>query len=191
MTASLGVEYVYLLGLYLGDGYISRAGRTFRLRITLDAKYHEIIASACRAAGAVFPTNIVAIVARAGCVDVSVHSNNLLALLPQHGPGAKHEREITLKRWQRDLVEQHPRAFIKGLFDSDGSYFLNPVRSPAGRHYQYERYMFSNVSSEIRDLFSWACELIGVESRQSNAKNISVAKRGSVAILNEFLGPKR
>ena len=51
--------------------------------------------------------------------------------------------------------------------------------------------MFANVSEDIRELFVWACSLIGVESRQSNAKNISVARRGSVAILNEFLGPKR
>ena len=37
---------------------------------------------------------------------------------------------------------------------ADGSHFLNPVRSPAGRHYRYERYMFSNVSEDIRELYT-------------------------------------
>ena len=31
-------DYSYLLGLYLGDGCISRYGRVWRIRITLDAK---------------------------------------------------------------------------------------------------------------------------------------------------------
>ena len=35
--------YCYLLGLYLGDGCISRHPRAWRLRIVLDAKYPAII----------------------------------------------------------------------------------------------------------------------------------------------------
>ena len=40
----LGPKYVYLLGLYLGDGMITQAPRrVFRLRIVLDQKYPGII----------------------------------------------------------------------------------------------------------------------------------------------------
>src|SRR5688572_17275219 len=35
--------YAYLLGLYLGDGCISRHPRTYRLRISLDIRYPSII----------------------------------------------------------------------------------------------------------------------------------------------------
>src|SRR5918994_587178 len=35
--------YAYLLGIYLGDGCISKHPRTYRLRITLDAMYPKII----------------------------------------------------------------------------------------------------------------------------------------------------
>jgi hypothetical protein len=43
-------EYVYLLGLYLGDGCISRHARNvFRLRVFLDLKYPEIV-NDCEAA---------------------------------------------------------------------------------------------------------------------------------------------
>jgi hypothetical protein len=38
----------YLLGLYLGDGCISRSGRVWRLRIVLDAKYRRLSRAAAR-----------------------------------------------------------------------------------------------------------------------------------------------
>ena len=41
--------YCYVLGLYLGDGCISRSVRVWRLRIFCDTKYPGIIAC-CRAA---------------------------------------------------------------------------------------------------------------------------------------------
>src|SRR6186997_3051733 len=40
----LGADYVYLLGLYLGDGTISAHPRdVYRLRISLDRKYPAIV----------------------------------------------------------------------------------------------------------------------------------------------------
>jgi hypothetical protein len=33
-------------------------------------------------------------------------------LIPQHGPGRKHERKIELVDWQRDIVDEHPRGGI-------------------------------------------------------------------------------
>jgi hypothetical protein len=51
--------------------------------------------------------------------------------------------------------------------------------------------MFTNHSRDIRELFRWACGLVGVETRLASWRNVSVARRDSVAKLNEFLGPKR
>ena len=42
-------SYAYLLGAYLGDGYVANTGRSFQLVITLDAIYPDIIEE-CRAA---------------------------------------------------------------------------------------------------------------------------------------------
>src|SRR3954471_573347 len=39
-------DYAFLLGLYLGDGCLSDDGRTFRLRLSLDARYPGVIADA-------------------------------------------------------------------------------------------------------------------------------------------------
>ena len=90
-----------------------------------------------------------------------------------------------------ELVERYPHEFVKGLLTSDGCRATNRVKSPAGRSYAYPRYFFSNRSAQIRELFMYGCWLIGVECRQNNRWNISVAKRASVALLDEFVGPKR
>lgn len=65
------MHYCYLLGLYLGDGYVSQSTRVWRLRITLDKKYPNII-DRCRAAiDALFPGQQASIHPRSyGCVDV-------------------------------------------------------------------------------------------------------------------------
>jgi hypothetical protein len=187
-----GQDYAYVLGMYLGDGCISRTGRTERLRITLDAKYPQIVARCRKAVAAVMPDRKASLVFRPDSVII-VSSYSLLwpLLLPQHGRGRKHERPIVLAEWQEEIVQRHPHAFIQGLYESDGTYVMNRVRSKTGVVYVYDRYMFSNVSRDIRRLFEWGCGLIGVETRPSNWNTISVARRASVATLNEFLGPKR
>jgi hypothetical protein len=177
--------------MYLGDGCITRMRRSYWLRISLDAAYPDIIEE-CRAATArLMPLNTVSVRRRKyRCVDICCHSLLWPDLIPQHGQGRKHHRSIVLEEWQRWIVEAEPTAFIRGLFHSDGSYFQNPVRSRSGKCYSYDRYFFTNHSSDIRDLFRWACDLVGVETRMASWRNVSVARRDSVAKLNEFLGPK-
>jgi hypothetical protein len=36
-------SYAYLLGAYVGDGYVANTGRSFQLVITLDAVYPDIV----------------------------------------------------------------------------------------------------------------------------------------------------
>jgi hypothetical protein len=99
-----------------------------------------------------------------------------------------------LEDWQQFLVERYPAQLVAGLIRSDGCRVTNVVYRPGKdglRRYEYPRYFFTNHSDEIRDLFQYACELIGVESRPNNRWNISIAKRESVAILESFIGPKR
>jgi hypothetical protein len=185
-------RYAYLLGLYLGDGYIVHHRRgVYRLTITLDAKYPSIV-SECRAAiEAVMPTGRVGVQFRHGgtCAWVVNSSKQWPCLIPQHGPGKKHERLIELADWQQRVVHAHAKHFLRGLIHSDGCQFLNTVRH--GRKvYEYPRYNFSNRSADILQIFCDTCDLLGVEWRVMNAWNISVARRASVARLDEFIGPK-
>ncbi|MEY2451120.1 MAG: hypothetical protein QOD92_694, partial [Acidimicrobiaceae bacterium] len=43
----------------------------------------------------------------------------------------------------------------------------------------------------IRFLFMDACGALGVDARHNNRFSVSVAKRHSVALLEEIVGPKR
>lgn len=194
----LGKElYAYALGLFLGDGHLARHGRTARLVISCDAGYPDLIEEARLTVENINPDARVAVRPREDCACVEIVSYGLrwLDLFPQHGPGPKHLRPIELEAWQREVTLRHPEAFLRGLIHSDGCRTTNRFRTtlPTGRvaEYSYARYFFSNSSSDIRRLFCEACDQIGVEWTQSNPRNISISRRTSVALLDEFVGPKR
>lgn len=128
---------------------------------------------------------------------MKVHSKHLRCLFPQHGPGRKHERKITLEAWQQEIVDAHPWQFIRGLIHSDGCRIINwTTRLVRGerKRYEYPRYFFSNKSDDIRKLFSDTLTAVGVEwttlARGSDPFNISVARRASVALMDAHVGPK-
>jgi hypothetical protein len=184
-------HYAYPLGLYLGDGHIAHHRRgVYALRVSLDRKYPGII-DECRAAiWWVTGGKEAALVPAPGCFNVQAYWKSWPCLFPQHGPGVKHERRIELAEWQREIVMREPGALLRGLIHSDGWRGTNRV-TVKGKEYAYPRYQFCNVSDDIRGIFCWACDLLGVAWRQMNARNISVAKRDAVALLDEFVGPKR
>ncbi len=92
------------------------------------------------------------------------------------------------------ITTRHPKPLIRGLIHSDGCRTVNAfnTRLPSGReaHYSYPRYFFSNLSDDIRQIFCEHCDLLGIRSSRSNPRNISVADRRSVAVLDSFVGPK-
>ena len=182
--------YSYLLGLYLGDGHIvaNRRG-VYRLSIYLDQRYPEIIAE-CRSAIAAVRGKPAALDPQIGCIRVNAYSKHWPALFPQHGPGPKHLRPIALADWQQEIVDEQPELFLRGLIQSDGCRVINRV-TVRGMRYAYPRYQFTNASDDIRRMFCDTCDAIGVEWRVMNARNISVARRASVARLDGFIGPKR
>jgi hypothetical protein len=191
-----GYSYSYLLGLYLGDGHLVGNGRSWQLVVSLDAAHPGIVED-CRSA------MILTLPARTPrlrvhptdrCIRVASMAKAWRDLVPQHGPGRKHERAIVLAPWQRSIVEAHPWPFVRGLIHSDGCRTVNrfKTRLPSGRvaEYAYPRYFFSNLSADIRGLFCDACERLGLRWTQSNHRNISISHRASVALLDEHVGPK-
>lgn len=127
--------YAYLLGLYLGDGYISRNRHVWHLRITLDKRYPGIIESCREATDAVMQGQHAGIdVRKHGCVDVYLCSKHWPCVFPQHGPGRKHLRPIVLEPWQQAHVDAATEDFIRGLIHSDGCRVLaNEGRDRAPR----------------------------------------------------------
>ena len=181
-------EYAYLLGMYLGDGVISRSGaRCHRLRITTDASYPGLIAECAAAMQAVVPRNRVSVRRRTGerAVDVSAYSNAWPELFPQHGHGKKHERQIVLAPWQESIVRAQPQMFLRGLLHSDGCRVLNRVGGKS-----YPRYFFTQVSDDIRELFCRTCDQLGIVTTSRHRKAVSVARAASVALLDSFVRAK-
>ena len=182
----LGPEYVYLLGLYLGDGCLSRHHRgVYRLRIVLDVKYPGIIDSAASAIGDVRPGRVLAQLRPENCVEVSAYWKCWPCLFPQHGAGRKHQRRIELTDWQTTLVDRWPEQLLRGLIHSDGCRFQT-----TGTNWSWPRYSFSQVSDDIRTIFCDACDRLGLRWTAART-TIYVSRKADVAILYEFVGPKR
>ncbi len=199
--------YGYLLGLYLGDGCLTPAGDhtkgVWRLRVMCSDAWPGLIELCAGSMAAIRPDHKVSRVPSTGCTEVHSNWKHWPCLFPQHGPGRKHDRTIALEPWQRDIVEEHPEQFVRGLVHSDGSRVLNRIRRslPDGgvKHYEYARYHFTNVSADITALFTDALDLLGVPWRVHTIKGngsrrdkhvVSVSQRDAVARMDAFVGPK-
>jgi hypothetical protein len=192
--ADLPAAYVYLLGLYLGDGCISAHRRgVYRLRVNLDLRYPGIVDACEEAIHVTNPGRRVHRLNRRSNytqlpefshVEVSAYSKAWPCLFPQHGPGRKHQRRIELTEWQQQLVAQHPQPLLRGLVHSDGCRFIN-----TGRKWRHPRYSFSNRSADILDIFRAACDLMGLHWTTAG-HTVYVSRKADVAILDGFIGPK-
>jgi len=173
--------YGYLLGLYLGDGCISAHPRgVFRLRVVLDAAYPSIVDQAAEAIRQVRPRNAVGRRRREyNDIEVSSYSKAWPCLLPQHGPGKKHERRIVLEPWQNDLARRVPHLLVRGLIHSDGCRFVNTGRDG----WRAPRYAFTNLSTDIRGIFIDACVRLGVRSTTSGS-TAYVSRKDDVELLD-------
>jgi hypothetical protein len=192
--ADLPAAYVYLLGLYLGDGCISAYRRgVYKLRVHLDLRYPGIV-DACEAAiKAVAPGRKVHRLKRRSnytssddysLVEVSAYWKAWPCLFPQHGPGRKHDRRIELADWQQDLVARHPQELLRGLVHSDGCRFIN-----TGRQWSHPRYSFSNRSADILKIFRDACDLMALHWTTAG-HTVYVSRKADVAVMDRFIGPK-
>ena len=185
-----GGSYAYLLGLYLGDGCLSAGQRAWRLRIVLDASYPGVILECADAMQAMLPAKRPYVMHRrdGNCVEVSMWWKHWPCAFPQHGPGRKHRRIIKLETWQEAILADNNEPFLRGLIHSDGCRFI--ARQRRGKsNWAWTRYVFSNRSQDIKDLFCASCDVLGVRWTRT-ARDVAVARRESVARLDEFIGPK-
>jgi len=150
--------------MYLGDGYISRTPRTYRLEVSLHKRQGPVIERVARAISALRPGHPVGLRRR------------------ETGTGRKHQRPIVLQPWQRSIVEQNPQEFVRGCIESDGCRHRRVV---AGR--DYPAHSFTNHSNDILGLFVWAWSLVGLRPRRANRVTVSLARRGDVAALDKLL----
>lgn len=188
--SNLRAAYYYLLGQYLGDGYISRNGRTYALRIFSDNEYAGIIEEIHNAMLIVLPCNRVYITNKTGCKVVTINSNALPTIFPQHGVGKKHSRKIELTGWQSKYLDENSKNLARGLFQSDGCRYK--------LEYGYA-YNFSNVSTDIQNIFQKCLMINGIHYTCTKSKargnssiiwNTNIYRKFDVENAYAFLGEK-
>ncbi|HZJ04185.1 MAG TPA: transcriptional regulator [Nocardioidaceae bacterium] len=186
--------YAELLGWYLGDGHISLGRRgVYALHIYNDLKYVDLNAHVQELMRRVKPNSRPHTRIMPGCLNTTVSWKHWPCLFPQHGPGRKHERKLTLEPWQREIIQLHPADFLRGLFHSDGCRFNNwATRTVAGekKRYEYGRWMFTNNSMDIQDWCKESLDLLEIPWRQPYWKTIAVSTGAGVARLDELIGRK-
>ena len=184
--------YSYLLGLYLGDGYVNQARRFITIACFSD--YIELMDLADQTLTTVMPTANTRRYRRTGnFTEVTSYSRHWSCLFPQCGRGKKQDRRITLADWQQAVVDHHPWPFICGLIHSDGCRVTTTTRKRAAggtTEYDYDCYFFSNRSDDIHRLLQRTLDRVGVEWTRSSFKQTSIRKRASVALLDLHVGPK-
>ena len=186
--------YAELFGWYLGDGHITLGRRqVYALHIYNDRRYVELNSHLKTLLKAVKPGCRPHTREVPGCIVTTVSWKHWPCLFPQHGPGRKHERRLEMASWQRDIVEQHPADFLRGLFHSDGARVANwATRTVAGtrKRYAYPRWMFVNRSPEILTWCTEALDLVDVPWRCPRDTCVAVSTRAGVARLDALIGPK-
>ncbi|MEQ7123190.1 transcriptional regulator [Actinopolymorpha sp. B11F2] len=186
--------YALILGWYLGDGHIAHQhDGVYSLAIYSDHRYPRLTIEIADTLARIKSGGRVHTRQQPGCTEIKLTWKHWPCLFPQHGPGMKHTRPIVLESWQREIVEEYPGRFLRGLFHSDGCRIINwTVRTVNGtpKRYEYPRYFFTNASADIRALCTWALDLLGIAWRQPNPRQISVARREAVAALDAHVGPK-
>lgn len=126
--------------------------------------------------------------ARSKITIITCHCWFLPLLFPQHGVGKKHDRDISLTKWQSDIVEKYPHEFIRASFQSDGCIFTRVI----SKKYNYKSYSFSNKSKNIIDILEKCLNIVGINSKPYfNSKLDTYAyqnfKRKDVKILEEII----
>jgi len=184
-------SYSYILGLYLGDGYINECKRTFRIRVFLDKKFSKLNEMVNSNFKKIFPNNSVCMVEQKDTNGIyfSVYNNELPIVFPQHGLGKKHDRIIKLIKWQKDILAIS--CFLKGLIHSDGCFYSEKISNK----YLYERYMFSNKSIDLHELFQDICNKLNIEydfqNKGDGVWQTRISKKNSVKKLKQIIGTKQ
>lgn len=182
-------EYSFILGLYLGDGCITENGRnetSYKLRISQDNKYPKVVNTIQTKLSEFFGKES-KLVENKGCFHITIYDKYLPYYLPQHGKGFKHDRDVKLNEFQRKIIDY--RELMKGLWLSDGSFYIARIRK-----YKYERYNFTNKSLDIIELFEKCLEIEGVNySKRLKPNNIwiiEIQNKKGVENLKSILGTK-
>lgn len=175
--------YSFILGLYLGDGNITKNKTSYVLRIVQDSRYENSIIEISNALSSFFRKKA-SVRKSIGCHVISIYDKNLPLYFPQHGIGKKHDRKINLNEYQRSIIDL--RCILRGLWITDGSYYI--------ANSKYERYNFTNKSIDIISIFEECMDAFGIKYTKNIRKDgiyrIQIQKKSEVEKMKSIVGKK-
>ncbi|MER5734204.1 hypothetical protein ABT117_00825 [Streptomyces sp. NPDC002262] len=123
--------------------------------------------------------------------------------------GEAHVRPNDCPRCLPREFDHHAYAYLPGLYLGDGHIVSKPRQHHLSifcgdgwpgligggrKRYEYPRYLFTNISDDIRLLCTDTLDGLGVEwthcTRAGRPYDISVARKASVALMDAHVGPK-
>ncbi|MBI5029988.1 MAG: LAGLIDADG family homing endonuclease [Chloroflexi bacterium] len=170
------VDFAYLIGVIAGDGCITRAGHVYKLEISCDAAYPELIVIfqdlIARLTG--LRTTSIKVKGKR-CVRVVANSAGIPELLGLP-PGAKSKNGFRVPEWIFENVE-YVKAFVRGLIETDGT--VAEVYRHGG---WYAHIHFSAANPIIMDAFLRAVEILGYSFKRVGPK----AYMANTALARKF-----
>ena len=200
----LSKNYSYLLGVFLGDGHLSKyKSGIYSLIISCDPKYINIMDRIQQSIIAIMPLNRCNKAQRyhnnkLSWIDIYSYSKEWKLLFPFVQAGKKSDYKITLLPWQLSIIDKYPKDFLAGLIHTDGTRYQTTDK------YKYVRYVFYQKSKDITDLFIKYCKLIDLKptihlhyiktnefiTKSSHIYMVGLVKKTDTQFLDTFIGPK-
>ncbi len=183
--------YSYLLGMYLGDGCLTRNGRSWMLRVTLDIGYPGIIHECCDAIEEIRGEKRPLPRRRSDgtqCVVVSWTWHRWRCYSRSTVPAASIGGEFYWRPGSgRSSMRHLDRSYEVSFTQTAGA--VSTACTSTGRT-THTPGTSSRTGPTTSATFTDTCEQLGIEWRQWTRYHVSVARQGSVALLDTFVGPK-
>ncbi len=152
-------DLAYLLGVICGDGSLSPMPRTYKLGISCDARYPELIERYCDLIARLTGKKVAVCSRKNGnYFEICAYGKFLPLLLGL--PGGAKKADYPVPQWvffDLDFV----RPFLRGLIETDGGVY-HEFRNGGWA----SRCIFTNLNPSIMDAFFHAASLLGYEFRR-------------------------
>ena len=175
------------LGILIGDGHLSEYQCSLATNSITDIQHAEFVKSTAK--------NIFGIESKVtlrksqNAVTVVMSSRSLVLFLEKHGMpiGNKIIKNIGVPEWIKEDL-QFKKSFLRGLFDTDGSIFLDHHRIKS-KDYFHLGWAVTSYSSQLRgDIFQILEELGFRPTCRDTQKSVYIRRRKEVVRYFEQIG---
>lgn len=161
-----------LVGIILGDGHVSRYQVSITLDMTSDVAYAAKVSALCRDVFGTAPT--VRTRSALNCIVLTVSSIKITRWLNSIGIpcGNKLRNGVDIPACIKSKPALY-RACLRGLFDTDGSIYLE-THTYKDKIYSYPRMMFTSASPLLLSSFFDGCHANGIPARRRGVKRVAI-----------------